>query len=137
MFRNIEDAKYRFTYEILQQIINNGSLSDGQGISVSFSNDIILVSTHLGHEVFVDCECLHTTIPKLPFREILIEPALLHGGVGDDECHLRQFFARVIALVISCCAVPYVLDEIFDSRFPIFRFLTSIALSFSIFSTTC
>lgn len=121
MFRNIDDAKSRFTYDVLHQILNNGSLSDGQGTSVNFSNDIILVSTHLGHEVFLDCECLHTTIPKLPFRDILIEPAILHGGVGDDECHLRQFLARVIALVISCLAVSNVLDEIFEFSFSYFQ----------------
>lgn len=137
MFRNIEEATYRFTHEVLPQILRNGSLSDGEGTSVDFSNDIILVSTHLGHEVFFDCECLHTTIPKLPFREILIEPALLHGGIGDEECRLHQFLSRVIALVISCCAVSYVLDKIFDSRVLIFRFRMSITLSFSIFSTTC
>lgn len=68
---------------------------------VNFSNDLVLVSTHIGHEVFCDCECLRITIPKLPFRETLIEPALVHAGISDSSCHLHQFYTKVIGVLVD------------------------------------
>ncbi|KAH6779338.1 hypothetical protein C2S52_010575 [Perilla frutescens var. hirtella] len=94
MFDNIENA-HTSSHEVLSQILRDGRLTDGQGMHVSFSNDLVFVSSHIGHDVFCHCECLRATIPKLPFREILMEPALLHSGISDNNCHLHHFYTKV------------------------------------------
>lgn len=99
LFKDIDNV-HICTNMILPQIIRDGILGDDKD-SVSFFNDIILVTSHVGNEVFLDCECLHNTIPFLPFREILSNPALLHEGITTNNCRLQQFCTEVMAVVIG------------------------------------
>ncbi|KAI3444058.1 hypothetical protein Pfo_000723 [Paulownia fortunei] len=94
MFDNIENANGCCS-EVLSQILKDGRLTDGRGMCVNFSHDLVLISSYIGHEVFCHCNCLGVTIPKLPFHEILEEPALLHQGMSYNICHLRPFYAKV------------------------------------------
>lgn len=94
MFDNIENA-HAWIYDVLSQIIRDGRLTDGRRKSVNFSDDLILVSSHIGHELFCNCSCLQEKIPRIPFRDILKEPALLHVDFSQDTCSLHQFYAKV------------------------------------------
>ncbi|KAL8493021.1 hypothetical protein ACS0TY_024290 [Phlomoides rotata] len=94
MFDNIENV-HAWTYDVLSQIFRDGRLTDGRRKQVNFSDDLILVSSHIGHEVFGDCICLRETIPKIPFRDILKEPALLHVDFSHETCCLHQFYTKV------------------------------------------
>ncbi|KAK4415087.1 Chaperone protein ClpB1 [Sesamum alatum] len=94
MFDNIENA-HSSTIEILSQILRNRRLEDGQGKCVNFTYDLILLSSHIGHEVLGCCVCLRERTPKLPFKKLLQEPALLHAGRRDKTCVLAPFLSKV------------------------------------------
>ncbi|KAK4415094.1 Chaperone protein ClpB [Sesamum alatum] len=94
MFDNIENA-HSSTIEILSQILRNRRLEDGQGKCVNFTYDLILLSSHIGHEVLCCCECLREQTPKLPFKKLLQEPALLHAGRRNKTCVFAPFLSKV------------------------------------------
>ncbi|KAL0451837.1 UNVERIFIED_CONTAM: Chaperone protein ClpB [Sesamum latifolium] len=94
MFDNIENA-HCSTIEILSQILRNRRLEDGQGKCVNFTYDLILLSSHIGHEVLGCCVCLRERAPKLPFKKLLKEPALLHAGRRNKMCVLAPFLSKV------------------------------------------
>lgn len=98
MFENIENGGH-CSIELLSQILRDGRVRDDEnGADVDFSHDLILVSSHIGHESFLSCSCLLDTVYKLPFQQILKEVELLDPRKHYNDCYLRPFYAKVLDL---------------------------------------
>ncbi|KAG8364513.1 hypothetical protein BUALT_Bualt18G0005000 [Buddleja alternifolia] len=82
MFDNIENGPGCID-EVLCQILREGRLTNGQGMCVSFSHDIVLVSSYVG---------CRKELPKLPpLDEIIKEPA----DLSYNGCSFRPFLGQV------------------------------------------
>ncbi|CAA0809102.1 Unknown protein [Striga hermonthica] len=100
MLDNIENA-HSCCDEVLVGLLKDGRVIDENGVHVDFSLDILIVSSHVGHQFLFHCRCLHETLPKIPFRKILKEPTLVHRGMhldpgkAFDGCDIHRFYVEV------------------------------------------
>ncbi|KAH6810017.1 hypothetical protein C2S51_027800 [Perilla frutescens var. frutescens] len=88
MFDNVENAPW--SNEAFFSILRNGRLIDERGVGVDFSHDILLVSSHIGCEDFVDCSCLRDIMQNRSLPDILKEPPVFH-----KTCYLHSFYNKV------------------------------------------
>ncbi|KAL6566881.1 hypothetical protein OROMI_015285 [Orobanche minor] len=93
MFENIGHCSVK----LLSQILRDGRLTDENGVDVvDFSHDLILVSSHIGHEEIVPCRCLNDTSYEISFREMLKDEPELHDPKEHySVCNLRPFYDKV------------------------------------------
>ncbi|KAL6537979.1 hypothetical protein OROHE_012266 [Orobanche hederae] len=93
MFENIGHCSVK----LLSQILRDGRLTDENGVDVvDFSHDLILVSSHIGHEEIVPCRCLNDTSYEISFREMLKDEPELHDPKKHySVCNLRPFYDKV------------------------------------------
>ncbi|KAL6566876.1 hypothetical protein OROMI_015280 [Orobanche minor] len=93
MFENIGHCSVK----LLSQILRDGRLTDENGVDVvDFSHDLILVSSHIGHEEIVLCRCLNDTSYEISFREMLKDEPELHDPKKHySVCNLRPFYDKV------------------------------------------
>lgn len=54
LFDEAEKA-HKSVLDILLQVLDDGRLTDGQGLTVSFSNTIIIMTSNLGTEPLLHC----------------------------------------------------------------------------------
>ncbi|GER47820.1 chaperone clpb, partial [Striga asiatica] len=100
MLDNIENA-HSCCDEVLVHLLKDGRVIGENGVHVDFSHDILIVSSHVGHQFLFHCRCLHETLPKIPFRKILKEPTLVHRGMhldpgkAFDGCDIHRFYVEV------------------------------------------
>lgn len=136
LFDEAEKA-HKSVLDILLQVLDDGRLTDGQGLTVSFSNTIIIMTSNLGTEPLLAALSGHTTIetarenamqevrthfrPKLfnRFDEIVVFNTLLHDQLKkvvrlqlkDVEIRLAE---RGIALEVTDAALDFILRKGYD-----------------------
>ncbi|MCX7338124.1 MAG: ATP-dependent chaperone ClpB [Alphaproteobacteria bacterium] len=63
LFDEVEKA-HKDVFNILLQVLDEGHLTDGQGRKVNFKNTIIILTSNLGSEAFLDKDIEDTITPK-------------------------------------------------------------------------
>lgn len=89
LFDEVEKA-HKLVLDILLQVLDDGRLTDAQGLTVSFSNTIIIMTSNLGTEPLLAALSGHTAIEKA--RE---------DAMQEVKTHLRpELFNRIDEIVV-------------------------------------
>lgn len=146
LFDEIEKA-HPEVFNIMLQVLDDGRLTDSKGVTVDFSNTVIILTSNIGSHKILNAENMNDEVKELVLNEVKtrfrpeflnrLDNQIVFNALGRNELKLiinyeilkleKRLSEKLDALLVDDSARQYILDNAYDPAFgarPIKRFIT-------------